>query len=378
MRSKQVFILLAIFLGIGIPCIILSIIFEGFSFLLYLPFIILFLFIILPKKIMKVKRMINLLSIDKSEIMNMIDLFKSVYNENNIDIRKKQRLIRNLYMLVFFSGLFFLIMSLIFEQQTNNHIYNSKLLYVFLVTCIIFLVFLLSIPFIMKQKKKYDTMYKNTIIKDFVKKSDNYTYSEITVNNIGIEEYEKINFDNESYTRYSLSDDIKGEVLGYKFAICDLNTYCETCSRGIGKIDRRYFKIRSKIDVFSGAFVTIDMKKKFHYIKIIQKKADIFKKEGLIKIEYDDFNKKFEVYSDEPNIKQFLTQDILKFILEFNEKYKIDFEIIFYNQRVYIRFFTDNMWETNLFGNTIDKMSIYKYYVITKFIKEFVIKIDRN
>ena len=67
--------------------------------------------------------------------------------------------------------------------------------------------------------------------------------------------------------------------------------------------------------------------------------------------------------------------DMLQFITDFKEQYQIDFEIIF-KDKVYIRFFTGEMFEPKIFGKIYDKYMVYKFYVVTKFVKEFVEKLN--
>ncbi len=45
--------------------------------------------------------------------------------------------------------------------------------------------------------------------------------------------------------------------------------------------------------------------------------------------------------------------------------------------KIYIRFYTDNMFEPQMKGKIVDKYSVYKFYVITKFVREFVEKIEK-
>ena len=65
-----------------------------------------------------------------------------------------------------------------------------------------------------------------------------------------------------------------------------------------------------------------------------------------------------------------LAQDIA----DFRETYKIDFEICF-KDKIYIRFYTGNMFEPKMFGKIEDNYSVYQFYVITKFAKELVEKL---
>ena len=90
----------------------------------------------------------------------------------------------------------------------------------------------------------------------------------------------------------------------------------------------------------------------------------------------DNFNKFFDVYTDdEEKARNFLSDEILEFIAEFRMKYKIGFEIIF-KDKIYIQFFTKNIFDIKDMLLDEDNVSAAQYYVITKFIKELVEKLE--
>ena len=103
--------------------------------------------------------------------------------------------------------------------------------------------------------------------------------------------------------------------------------------------------------------------------------------------ENDIFNRFFDVYTNDLNkAKSFLTPELLEFIAKFRVKYKVDFEILI-KDKIYIRLFKSenrlySHYKRNLmfdekimFSKDGDNISAIQYYVITKFIKEFVEKI---
>ena len=57
--------------------------------------------------------------------------------------------------------------------------------------------------------------------------------------------------------------------------------------------------------------------------------------------------------------------------MNFRERYGIDFEMIF-EDKIYIRFYTKNMFEPQIKGKIVDKFSVYQFYVINKFAEEFI------
>jgi len=71
-----------------------------------------------------------------------------------------------------------------------------------------------------------------------------------------------------------------------------------------------------------------------------------------------------------------LTADIIEFLTEFRKKYSFDIDIVFKEDRGYIRFFTGEMFKTRIFRESISKEILYIEYGILKFIEEFTRKMD--
>ena len=127
-------------------------------------------------------------------------------------------------------------------------------------------------------------------------------------------------------------------------------------------------------EFFNGNFVIIDKTRNYN-IKIHSVNNENYYGKSHITIDNLEFNKYFKVTAEnEEDIQQYLTPSLIQFIADFREKYGIDFEIIF-KDKIYIRFFTGDMFEPKMFGKIVDEYSVYKFYVITKFAKELVEKL---
>ena len=61
----------------------------------------------------------------------------------------------------------------------------------------------------------------------------------------------------------------------------------------------------------------------------------------------------------------------MKFLLEFRNKYKINFDIIF-KDKIYVRFYTKKMFPFKIWGNPISEESIYQLQTIMKFTEEII------
>lgn len=138
----------------------------------------------------------------------------------------------------------------------------------------------------------------------------------------------------------------------------------------------KYINYKRIKKIFKGSFVSVEYKNKYaDNFKIIGK-TEIIDQDIMVEDnnKFDKFfSTEFEIYKEPSKL---LTEDLKQFIADFREKYKIKFDISVKENKIYIRFFTGDMWKANLSKEHIDKMSIYKYYVITKFAKELVEKLD--
>lgn len=216
----------------------------------------------------------------------------------------------------------------------NKEIYNNKvknnLIYKF-------------IEFVNPKMKYYKNIHEyimKTSYKEDKQKEIEAAYSEFKINNTnllfmpseGIEIYDYIEgFNNE---------DIYMQIMNAQFYIR-------------GRLGRSY--------IFKGNLVIIDKNVNSH-IKIISNKVNDLDSESL------NNNYEFEEYfnADSP-----ISTNLKNFLLDFRNKYKLEFDIVL-NDKIYVRFYTKNMFEAKLFGKTIDETSIYQYYAITKFAEEIV------
>ena len=92
----------------------------------------------------------------------------------------------------------------------------------------------------------------------------------------------------------------------------------------------------------------------------------------------EEFEKSFDVLSENKILAmQILTADVMESLISFKNKYDIDFEIVLMNNKIYLRFFVSNMFEPQIFGNSMDKELIYTYYIILDFVVEITEKINK-
>ena len=177
-------------------------------------------------------------------------------------------------------------------------------------------------------------------------------------------DYTKSGLDKEEYNDIKVDDIISGYISNDKFI--------EMADIYVSK----YINYKRIKKIFKGSFVSIEYKNTYADNFKILDKTQIINQDMVV--EYNNkfdkyFSTEFEIYK-EPS--KMLTADLKEFIADFREKYKIKFDISVKENKIYIRFFSGDMWKINLSKEHIDKMSIYKYYVITKFAKELVEKLN--
>ena len=137
---------------------------------------------------------------------------------------------------------------------------------------------------------------------------------------------------------------------------------------------RSYIDAKHNTELFKGIFMILDVGKNYEESRILKNKINLFDKKELIDTDNELFNKYFEIHAYDKDNVNYLTPVLIEFIANFRERYKINFEIVF-KDKVYIRFYKKDMFEPKMFGKIEDEYSVYQFFVMTKFAKEFAEKL---
>lgn len=133
--------------------------------------------------------------------------------------------------------------------------------------------------------------------------------------------------------------------------------------------------------LFEGLFYSIETDKNIGTclkININKNNAIEGAKDYQVTMDNHEFEDVFDVYCDDKILAmRILTTDIMEIIMNFYKKYYIPFEICYRNNRVYTRFFVENMFEPRKIKSSMDIKSLYIYYVIVEFAIEFSKKINK-
>lgn len=222
-----------------------------------------------------------------------------------------------------------------------------------------------------KHERKYKEAYKKEIVANFIKiVNDKLDYEPIANRCYTMEkDYKNATFDNKRFNRFYPDDYIEGYLEEEIFVkMCDIHIQNVT---GSGKN-------RTTEEIFHGMFGFTNFNKSINtYLKISKNKLKILEKSDRIELDSEEFEKYFDVYSEDQNLTmRILTADTMEYLVDFYNKYHIDFEIVCRNNILYLRFFTGPMFEPKVFGNSMDKELLFVYYSILKFIVELTKKIN--
>ncbi|MCL2859381.1 MAG: DUF3137 domain-containing protein [Oscillospiraceae bacterium] len=212
-----------------------------------------------------------------------------------------------------------------------------------------------------KYSTNYTTSYRSDLISTFVKLiNKNLTYNIPKISNT-------VNlFDDKPFglvESHSCNDYIEGSL--------DNETYVKIYNLSA---------LNNNGNSFDGIFANTSCNKNINaYVNILRNDVKLVKNPDFVELDSKEFEKYFDVYSDNKIIAmQLLTSEIMEYLVDFHNQYNIDYEIAIINKKIYIRFFVDKILNPKIFYNSTNKQSLFKYYSILKFIIEVTQKINKT
>lgn len=275
------------------------------------------------------------------------------------------------------------------QEETNKYknilLNHSKLtelrkyyIYCLIICSILFLVFfilgLISVPififigiFIMAicpsmVKKKYNKIYKEEVLKKIIKE-DNNILEYYPDSGMDIEDYKFAKF--EKFDKYESEDLLIGQINGLKYSLADVHTY---------RRDEDSDGSSTYVTLFNGSVARLETNKNLNsFIYILNNQIKLFNNEYFISIDNENFEKMYDVYSDNAILAmRLLTPDITTSILNLTNKTGIYTEIKLYNNLIYFRFYTGNLFEANILNSEKEAVNIAYYFKILKGINEIM------
>lgn len=331
-----------------------------FNSTLYILIILLFV-VILFSIVITISKSFKKYSKRKILLENIPQDFENIYKQlydNNIykleNIRKKVRLLTILQSIALVG---------VFIGNMNINPGFSLLMMV----AAIGLIFISS-----KYTNKYKKIYKEEVVGNFIKLVNSQLEYKPTSTEFDFmeEDYKRANFDYTWFNRFYPDDYIEGFLDDEVFVkMGNLHIQKHT---GSGKNSRTE-------ELFNGIFAHMSCGKNIGtYIKISKNQLKMFGQRDRVEMDSQEFEKYFDIYSENKILTmQILTSDVMAILVDFYNKYDIDYEIVIKDNRIYIRFFTGAMFEPKIFGNSMDKKLLFSYYCILKFIVDVTKEVNK-
>lgn len=284
-------------------------------------------------------------------------------DEKNELVEERRKYIRRNLILIFICVLCVILNIFFIEKLFHKMFYIVVLLFVLSIVGGIFIIFHT------KFKDRYKTILWNNVINSFINNSKfnlNYYMDTISFKKrtdyVGnkyqeiIDEYLKAKFENKFIKLSKIENYINGYYGDIFIQLADVyfaNKYDIPLwpSGGVNKYEYYYRQLAFKV-IFNGELVIIDKDINSEYIKLID--DDI-----------DDLN----LESDE--VDSNLKSDLKNFLQDFMKKYKLRIDMVI-KDKIYIKFYCQNMFDFKLFDDPIDMETVNQLQVITEFIEELL------
>ncbi|GAB4190732.1 MAG: DUF3137 domain-containing protein [Calditrichia bacterium] len=221
----------------------------------------------------------------------------------------------------------------------------------------------------------YKEKFKNNIVSVIVKSlNENLNYS--PYGGITQQEFKRSRLFLTKPDRYKSEDFVEGVIDKTKIKFSEVHAEYKTEHR-----DSKGNKRTEWHDIFKGIFFIADFNKPFKtktivlpdtaekmfgsYLGSLFQKANISRKEELVKLENPVFEKEFVVYGDDQiESRYILTPDLMEKILELKTSFRKELHISFISNNVHIAIPYKDLFEPSYYKSIIDKSTILEYYQV--------------
>lgn len=298
------------------------------------------------------------------DFFSSIDINKNemIDNWENLKKRKKKiTIITTIVMITIILSLFYLIC------------YNTKLIRLIIPMFILFVIIITKLinteSKISKEIIKSNQEYKEKIIEKMLQNFiDELDY--IPLKEMPSDIFDEANYGG-YYNSYVSDDYFEGKINNQNIKMADLLVQRITVEK-----DKDGNEEKKVMTIFGGLFGKIELEKSINSnLNITRDYSSSIKKTQKLEMDSYGFEKIFNVYTDNNIISmQLLTSDIQEGLLDIYNKYKIDFHIIIKQNKMYVLFDTESMFEV---FSTKDNPSevLKKYFEIMTFIYILIEKI---
>lgn len=346
--------------------------FLSIELLISLPLI--FFIIIIPKFIKRIKKNLKIGFVNSTtDFDNVYKQLKLKYRDNLVKERNKT-ILKSFGILVWtisfiaFYIFFYIELAKFSENYSSNGLY-VLLLYVVVLSSIAFAIYGLIKLWIKKQEiiENYATKYKTAIISGIAECVELDAKYKIE-GTISEEEYGNTKIENEKF-----------DVFESKNSIVMWNEKIKINKLSVKKWIAFDGKARIRT-MFEGVFVIFKTDKEFkNKIEIRTKKVKNRLKENFIPMNSTDFEDIFKVYSSSIEFaKETINEKMMKIIVGYYEKYKINFDLFFDGGEIYMKIYTDEVFEPAVYERIPNKERTLRNYTFIKFIKELCVTLEEN
>lgn len=294
-------------------------------------------------------------------------MYDQLYQEHNQILEEKRKKYRNSFVIAtiisigIFMGFIGIVISLgfvnaiMYEEQVKCSITVSTFVFIF------FIFLFIKNKKVFKYAQEYKYYYKSNIVGNVIANIfgiSYYNYGQLKENvkydfNNAEKIYAEAKFNNESVNATNLKN----------YIVTGLNSNSRIVIADIEDISK----------AFRGVFSFSRTEKNIpHKLYIVKNKTGFFYQEPKVDLDSHGFERYFDVYChDKILAMQILTSDVIQLIQDFYDKFNLQFEIMFENDRMYMRFTTGKVLEPRILRKSIEKEEIFIYYSILCFIRDF-------
>lgn len=296
------------------------------------------------------------------------DLYNEIEENDEIklaweDARAEQKKINKISITISISITLVLVILMIIVLNKGHEFGRMMIVppFIFGIFFINIIIFIISL-FFRKKQRKYNTIFKETIIKKIIENFYN------NVEYFPNKEMPRRIYDEERYeyyNRYYSDDYIEAKINNkYDIEMAEVKTVEEET-----RTDSDGDKHTTRTTKFHGIFAKIVIDKSINSeLKIKRNGSGIFGKNRL-EMDSSEFEKYFDVSATNKIIgMQLLTADIMEELIDFQNKTNMRYDIIINNSNIYFRFHSGAMFEAgSLKKGVIDKEMIQKYFYMLNF-----------
>lgn len=306
------------------------------------------------------KRVIN-----KSDLMKYTNDFLELYDENErefqnelIEFKKIER-IKNISAIVI--GLGLVLMGL--YEMSIDSMWSIML---FLVSIMVLFAILILNG---KYQKRYKEIFKACVIKPYVEKSIPALSYEPN-GGIPIEDYREAHFDDKVITNLEEDDHIWGNIC--KDVYMDMSEVKAVNEKEHRNKKGKLTGVSKKTQFWGMCCVLSSTRFDFKNIYIRRDKFKILPQHDRVKIDSPDFEKYFDLYSEHRNeAKKLMEFQLIDTLTKFVVESGLTFEIALKGSKIYMRFYTGEMFEPAILSKIKEKDMLWIYHSICEFIQTF-------